>query len=217
MTDLERWRLILGEPASRCTGGLQGDAARQDAALEWLYGRDPELAERGVRKGGGEDSVLQTVDWLDEVHRLFPRETIERLERDAVERYEITDVVTDPDVLQRIEPNPALLRAVLRTKHLMNPAVLAMARKIVEAVVRQLMEKLGTEVRQSFSGTRSRRPSIHRKLAQLRLPGHDPGEPAALPTGRAPAGDRARRSSSRAPNGTSSSGRSSCWWTSPGR
>jgi Mg-chelatase subunit ChlD len=162
MTDLERWRLILGEPAGSCTGAPQGDAARQDAALEWLYGRDPDLAERGVRKGGSEDSVLQTVDWLDEVHQLFPRETIERLERDAVERYEITDVVTDPDVLQRIEPNPALLRAVLRTKHLMNPAVLAMARKIVEAVVEQLMEKLRTEVRTAFSGTRSRRPSIHR-------------------------------------------------------
>ncbi|MFS8103043.1 VWA domain-containing protein [Lentzea alba] len=162
MTDLERWRLILGEPATGCTGRLQGDAARQDAALEWLYGRDPDLAERGVRKAGSGDSVLQTVDWLDEVHHLFPRETIERLERDAVERYEITDVVTDPDVLQRIEPNPALLRAVLRTKHLMNPAVLAMARKIVEAVVRQLMEKLKTEVRTAFNGTRSRRPSIHR-------------------------------------------------------
>ena len=162
MTDLERWRLILGEPASRRTGGLQGEGARRDKVLEWLYGREPDLAERGVRKGGNEDSVLRTVDWLDEVHSLFPRETVERLERDAVERYEITDVVTDPEVLRRIEPNPALLRAVLRTKHLMNPAVLAMARKIVDAVVKRLVEKLKTEVRTAFSGTRSRRPSIHR-------------------------------------------------------
>ncbi|QQQ78201.1 VWA domain-containing protein [Saccharothrix sp. 6-C] len=162
MTDLERWRLILGEPAARRTGGLRDEDARRDAALQWLYGRDPDLADRGVRQGGSGDAVLRTVDWLDEVHSLFPRETIERLERDAVERYEITDVVTDPEVLRRIEPNPALLRAVLRTKHLMNPAVLAMARKIVEAVVEQLVAKLRTEVRTAFSGARSRRPSIHR-------------------------------------------------------
>ncbi|XVS66457.1 VWA domain-containing protein [Actinosynnema sp. CA-299493] len=162
MTDLERWRLILGEPASRHTGGLRGEDARRDEALEWLYGRDPDLAERGVRKAGSGDSVLRTVDWLDEVHSLFPRETIERLERDAVERYEITDVVTDPEVLRRIEPNPALLRAVLRTKHLMNPAVLTMARRIVEAVVERLVAKLRTEVRTAFGGARSRRPSIHR-------------------------------------------------------
>lgn len=163
MTDMERWRLILGEPASASSGGLQGEAARRDAALEWLYGRDPDLAQRGVRRGAGSDeSLLQTVDWLDQVHTLFPKETIERLERDAVERYEITEIVTNPDVLQRIEPNAALLRAVLRTKHLMNPGVLAMARKIVEGVVRQLMEKLKTEVRTAFSGTKSRRPSIHK-------------------------------------------------------
>ncbi|GAA3458190.1 VWA domain-containing protein [Saccharothrix longispora] len=165
MSDLERWRLILGEPASAATGRLAGDAARRDAALEWLYGRDPDLVERGVRTGGTGGSVLTTVDWLDDVHRLFPKETVERLERDAVERYDITEVVTDPGVLERIEPNAALLRAVLRTKHLMNPDVLAMARRIVEAVVRDLVRRLAREVRQSFTGTRSRRPSNH-KLAR---------------------------------------------------
>ncbi|MEU8122269.1 VWA domain-containing protein [Spirillospora sp. NPDC049024] len=173
--DLERWRLVLGSPAGACMGGLGGAAAEQDAALDWLYGRDPDLGRRGVRRGGGNcdgdparsddraggdgPSKLTTVDWLDAVHRLFPKETIERLERDAVERYEIHEIVTDPAVLERIEPDEALLRAVLRTKHLMNPEVLALARKIVEAVVRQLMERLATEVRQAFHGTRSRRPS----------------------------------------------------------
>jgi Mg-chelatase subunit ChlD len=170
MTDpgLERWRLVLGAPAEQCTGGLGAEAAARDAALDWLYGRDPDLGRRGVRRGGtrsagSEPSVLSTVDWLDDIHRLFPKETIERLERDAVERYEILEVVTDPDVLARIEPNPTLLRAVLRTKHLMNPEVLRLARRIVETVVRDLMKKLAPEVRQAFSGTRTRRPSRFRQ------------------------------------------------------
>src|SRR4051794_18720031 len=161
---LERWRLILGRPAESCTGALTGAAAARDVALDWLYGRDEELAARGVRRdrpsggryGGTEDSELTVVDWLDEVHRLFPKETIERLERDAVERYEIHEVVTDPQVLQRIEPNPALLRAVLRTKHLMNPDVLALARRIVESVIRELMRRLQPGVRRAFSGARAR-------------------------------------------------------------
>jgi Mg-chelatase subunit ChlD len=170
MTDagLERWRLVLGAPAEQCTGGLSAEGAACDAALDWLYGRDPDLGRRGVRRGGArsagtDPSVLTTVDWLDEIHRLFPKETIERLERDAVERYEIHEVVTDPEVLARIEPNPALLRAVLRTKHLMNPEVLRLARRIVETVVRDLMKKLNPEVRQAFSGTRTRRPSRFRQ------------------------------------------------------
>ncbi|MGH3374900.1 MAG: VWA domain-containing protein [Actinoallomurus sp.] len=165
---LERWRLVLGSPAEPSTGGLGAEAAARDAALDWLYGRDPDLGRRGVRRGGTRHggsgpSVLTTVDWLDDVHRLFPRETIERLERDAVERYEIHEVVTDPEVLARVEPNPTLLRAVLRTKHLMNPEVLRLARRIVETVVRDLMKKLQPEVRQAFTGTRTRSPSRFRQ------------------------------------------------------
>ncbi|MQY11993.1 hypothetical protein SRB5_21210 [Streptomyces sp. RB5] len=170
---LERWRLILGAPAERCTGGLGGAGAARDAALDWLYGRDDDLSRRGVRRGGvtggsgkGGDrtggsgpSVLTAVDWLDDIHQLFPKETVERLERDAVDRYEIHEIVTDPDVLARVEPSPTLLRAVLRTKHLMSPRVLAAARRIVETVVRQLTERLRPRVRRSFTGTRSRRPS----------------------------------------------------------
>ncbi|WP_216589975.1 VWA domain-containing protein [Streptomyces brasiliscabiei] len=163
---LERWRLVLGAPAEHRTGPLDGEAAARDAALDWLYGRDPDLAARGVRgtehqerTAGLGPSVVTAVDWLDDIHRLFPKETIERLERDAVEQYGIQEIVTDPAVLERVEPSAALLRAVLRTRHLMNPEVLRQARRIVESVVRQLMERLNPEIRTAFSGTRSRRPS----------------------------------------------------------
>jgi Mg-chelatase subunit ChlD len=168
---LERWRLVLGEPGGPLVpGGLSAGAAARDAALDWLYGRDEELGRRdvrrgGVRRGGSGDSALTTVDWLDDIHRLFPRETIERLERDAVEKYQIDEIVTDPAVLERVEPNPTLLRAVLRTKHLMNPEVLRLARRIVEQVVRELTERLATEVRQAFWGTRARRPSRFRRAS----------------------------------------------------
>ncbi len=161
--DLERWRLILGEPAAGCMGTLGPDGTAMDAALTWLYDRDPELGERGVRTGGSGDSRLTAVEWLDDVHRLFPKETIERLERDAVERYDVHEIVTDPEVLARIEPNPALLRAVLRTKHLMNPQVLALARRIVAEVVRELMARLATEIRTGLTGARLRRPSTFRQ------------------------------------------------------
>nr|WP_323747225.1 VWA domain-containing protein [Catenulispora pinisilvae] len=167
---LERWRMILGAPASGY-GPLAGENASRDAALDWLYGRDEDLARRGVRKGGAGsadpakgqggsgDSVLTTVDWLEGITKLFPKETVDRLTRDAVDRYQIHDIVTDPKVLERVEPSPVLLKAVLRTKHLMDPKVLELARKLVAAVIEELMRKLATEVRTAFSGARLRRPS----------------------------------------------------------
>jgi Mg-chelatase subunit ChlD len=115
--------------------------------------------------------VLTVVDWLDDIHELFPRETVERLERDAIERYGLTDIVTNPDVLERVEPSPTLLRAVLRTKHLMNPNVLALARKLVEHVVQDLIRRLRPQVEVAFHGTRLRRRSRFRIARDFDLAG----------------------------------------------
>ncbi len=156
---LQRWRLVLGEAAEGAMPGLDEHCRGMDAALDWLYSREKDLAGRDVggRLGGLGPSVLNVPDWIDKVHELFPAECIERLERDAVERYEIAEVVTRPEVLKRIEPNETLLRAVLRTKHLMNPEVLALARELVARVVQQLLERMQTQVREAFSGVVDRR------------------------------------------------------------
>jgi hypothetical protein len=165
---LERWRLLLGEAAHNelCGsggtgegGGLSAETLAMDRALEWLYGREGEgrdllQRERSADLGA---SALSIPDWINQVHTLFPRETIERLERDAVEHYRITELVTRPEVLQRVQPSQALLEAVLHTKHLMNPEVLAMARELVAKVVQQLIEALAIELQQAFSGVRNRR------------------------------------------------------------
>lgn len=176
---------MLGSPADELVS-LGGDAQAIDSALAWLYDREEGdaagagaaaqgsgpaeggdgLSSRNIRgrDGGRSSAGLSTVDWLESIGQLFPKNTIKRLEKDAIERYQLQDVVTDVEVLQRIEPNVSLLKAVLRTKNLMNPEVLAVARKVVEQVVRDLVEKLKTETQQAFSGTRARRPSrIHRQ------------------------------------------------------
>lgn len=170
LDELTRWRLVLGEAADgacRAAGGsLSANAIAMDAALDWLYGRDGEDGARNIsRQGGREGSALTTPQWINDIHRLFPKETIERLERDAIEHYAIDDVVTNPDVLSRAEPNETLLKAVLRTKHLMSPDVLIMARKLVQDVVRQLMEKLSRDLALAFSGIVDRRRHSRFRIA----------------------------------------------------
>jgi hypothetical protein len=101
-----RWRLILGRFAEGHLGnGIGGDAAyaRMDAALEYLYSR--EYGKRGVRDAGGRASQLSVPGWIREVRDLFPRETVEIIERHALERYELTSLVTDPEVLRSMEPS----------------------------------------------------------------------------------------------------------------
>ncbi len=166
---LLRWRLVLGAAAEAGLGGLAGAEAEMDAALDWLYGRpEPEQDERGVRgTGGGEGHPLTAPRWLEKIHELFPRETIERLERDALDRYGLHEIVTHPEALERVVPNEALAQAILRARHLMAPDVLEKARRLVDRVLRDLREKLAREVTRAFGGARERRPVRHGRAAEL--------------------------------------------------
>lgn len=180
---LTRWRLLLGAEAEDALGcGLGGTDARQDAALDFLYGREygqgrnvrkmpgqgqGGKADRSPERGAGqEDSVLSVPDWLNAIHELFPKRTIERLEKDALERYGLNEMVTNPDLLARAQPSPTLLKAVLQTKHLMNEQVLALARELVRKVIEQLLEKLARPVRAVFHGTADRRRRSFMKVAK---------------------------------------------------
>lgn len=164
-----RWRLVLGSGAESSLGGLCDKDAACDEALAYLYDREYS-GQRNVRGSGDRGSLgqsqLTVPEWINQVHQLFPRKTIERIEKDALERYQLQEMVTNPDLLSRAQPSHTLLKAVLHTKHLMNAQVLAMARELVRKVVEQLMEKLAREVRQPFSGALDRRRRSMLKVAK---------------------------------------------------
>ncbi len=166
-----RWRLVLGAGAEEALGGcLDGDGERQDQALAYLYDREYG-ARRNVRRGGLgpgslDPSQLTVPDWINAVHELFPKRTIERLERDALERYQLQEMVTNPELLRRAQPSETLLKAVLHTKHLMNQQVLGLARALVRRVVEELMEKLAREVRAPFAGALDRRRRSTLRIAK---------------------------------------------------
>lgn len=165
-----RWRLVLGSGSEALLGGLpEGMWQEREAALVYLYDRGLEAGQNvrksDARSGSLDASQLTVPEWINAVHELFPQKVIERIEKDALERYGLEEMVTNPVLLQRAEPSETLLRAVLRTKHLMNPAVLALARELVRKVVQQLLEKLATTVHSPFLGTRHRCRSLA-KLAK---------------------------------------------------
>lgn len=148
---LQRWRLVLGEGSEKL-GELSETAAGQSQVLGYLYDREGRGAGGGP--GGSGPSQLTVPDWINQVQTLFPQRTREILENDALERYGITEMVTDPKVLARVEPSEALLKAVLATKHLMSDEVLRAARAIVRTVVNQLVEKIRPQIRVALTGRR---------------------------------------------------------------
>jgi len=174
-TMLGRWRLVLGRYAQKRTGAaLPDEAARIDQALDFLYGR--EYQRRGVRgrdrldgaKGLGslDGSQLNVPKWLNEVRELFPRETAETIEKHALERYGMSELVTNRETLERLEPNQDLLRTMLQFKGSMKGDVLNAARRLVRLIIEELREKLVREIRQSFSGRLNRFRQSPLKISQ---------------------------------------------------
>lgn len=176
---LEPWRLSEmsdGEsasedtPADAHTEAAAGELTRQeserlDAALAYLYDREHE--QRAHRTAaGGPSRGLSIPAWLGEVRELFPREAVTLIEQDALRRYGMTELVTDPSILRQSEPTQELLKAILQFKHLMKGEVLEAARAVVDQVVRDIAARLRVETQAALTGPR--RPGGRPPVASFR-------------------------------------------------
>lgn len=155
---LNRWRLVLGRDAESELSLSERRLIRMDDALDFLYGREvgKDVRPEDRRAGQGE-SCLTIPDWLREVRELFPQETAEILQRHALDRYQLTELLTDREVLESMEPNVDLLKTVLSLKTIMKGPVLDAAHHMVQKVVDQLTKKLEQEIQRSALGKIDRR------------------------------------------------------------
>ena len=148
IAQLNKWRLILGKNAENQMGFSQDGTGLNymdmEDVLDFLYSRE-QSEEQGIRqdrRGGKEASQLTVTTWLQKIRTLFPKQTREVLERHALDRYQMTELLTDKEVLERLEPNQALLKTILELKHLMKGDVLEAARRIVRQIADELTKKL---------------------------------------------------------------------------
>jgi Mg-chelatase subunit ChlD len=77
----------------------------------------------------------------------------------------MTELVTDPETLRRLEPSYDLLKALLTFRGLMQGEVLELARRVVRAVVEDLKRRLAKEIRQTLWGRVHRRRSSRLRSA----------------------------------------------------
>lgn len=160
---LNRWRLVLGKYAAGQIS-FSGNGVKMmemEEVLDYLYSREygDEQEIRKDRQGGSGDSQLTVPHWLSKIKTLFPRSTVEIMERHALEKYEMTELLTDPEVLRKLEPNKELLKTILQLKHMMKGDVLALARQVVRKVADELTKKLEQEVKKNLFGCLNRNVS----------------------------------------------------------
>lgn len=164
--NLNRWRLILGKNAEKrigFTGKYAEDISYEDmeATLDYLYSQ--EYGDEIRREGGQGDSQLYAAEWIEKVRKLFPKKTVEVLEKQALEHFNLTELLTDKEVLKKMEPNTDLLKTILQFKHLMKNDVIIEAKRIIKKVVDEITEKLQTDIRKSLLGKLNRNMPSHVK------------------------------------------------------
>jgi len=166
---LRRWRLVLGGGEADGTDvELHGDDARIDAALGAVYDVSGAAQRRASGRGSGRSGGLgrsapRVARWLGDIRRYFPREVVQVMQRDAIERLDLRQLLLEPELLATIEPDLHLVTLLVELNHLLPDETRATARAVVANVLAELERKLSDRTRTAVDGAlaranRSRRP-----------------------------------------------------------
>ncbi|MBK7992924.1 MAG: VWA domain-containing protein [Blastocatellia bacterium] len=153
---LRRWRLILGgNEADGTDCPLGAEDLGMDKALDALYDSE--------RQGGLGSSSPKVARWLGDIRQYFPSSVVKVMQKDALERLNLTQLLLEPELLEGVEPDVDLVANLLALKNVMPGKTKETARVVVRRVVEELERKLANNMRQAVMGSlnrssRNRRP-----------------------------------------------------------
>jgi hypothetical protein len=154
---LRRWRLILGggEADGTGCGGLSAGDLAIDRALGALYD-----SERTSGLGASSPNVAR---WLGDIRTYFPSSVVRVMQRDALERLNLRQMLLQPELLEAVEPDVHLVANLMSLSGVIPAKTKETARLVVRRVVDDLQRRLETPTRQAVLGSlnravRNRRP-----------------------------------------------------------
>lgn len=166
---IKRWRLILGQYAneSLTDQNFNQHELAIDKSLNYLYqneyrrrglklNNEGDLANNINNIGGKENSLFNTVNWLNQSRRLFPHSTFERMQRLAIERYHMTDILNTPEGIDTLARNVTSLRLLLQFKGVINPDVHLAVKQLIRQVVNDILQQLKPIFTHAIHGRRNR-------------------------------------------------------------
>jgi hypothetical protein len=165
---LRRWRLVLGGGEAEGTGAaLSGEDLGVDRALGALYDR-PVGETRSRGRGSGRTGSLRrsapsVARWLGDIRRYFPTPVVQVLQRDAIDRLDLRQLLLEPELLATVEPDLHLVTLLVELNRILPEQTRATARLVIAEVLAQLERQLQDRTRAAVHGAlarsaRQRRP-----------------------------------------------------------
>ncbi|NLU72352.1 VWA domain-containing protein [Streptomyces sp. HNM0575] len=178
---LRRWRLVLGAGSGSDGTGceLSGTDADMDRTLQALYGSGPpdgsgtgpgsgqgqgsgQARAGGRRAGGLGASAPQVARWLGDIRTYFPSSVVQVMQRDAIERLDLSALMLEPEMLEAVEPDVHLVGTLLSLKAAMPETSKETARTVVRKVVADLEKRLAARTRSTLTGALDRSAKVRR-------------------------------------------------------
>lgn len=162
MTDMnKRWRLILGDCNPDAGICLSASEERMDKALSALYDNDGNR-----RKGGLGASAPKVSKWLGDIREFFPQLVVQVMQKDAVERLNLTQLLTEKEMLETVVPDVHLVATLMSLSRSIPEKNKELARQVVRQVVDELLKRLSNPLQQAVTGALNR--STRRRNPRLR-------------------------------------------------
>lgn len=146
---LRRWRLILGADQNDGTQyNLAGTDLQMDKTLSALYDSD--------RSGGLGPSSPNVNRWLGDIRSFFPSSVVQVMQRDALQRLNLTQLLFEKEMLENTEPDVHLVATLLTLSRVIPDKTKDTARQVVRKVVDELLRKLTQPMQQAVIGSLNR-------------------------------------------------------------
>lgn len=159
MQILKRWRLILGAESQKqfesfgC-GGLSAEDILMDTALSQIYGGN----SSGSRKLGGHGpSSPMLTKWLGDLRSLFSPMEIRVIQKDAIERKGLKQLLMEPEMLEELEPDVSTASLLLMLKDQIPEKSKENARAYIAKIVEDINRRLADDLRRSVTAALNRR------------------------------------------------------------
>jgi Arc/MetJ family transcription regulator len=156
MSDDRRWRLVLGDAVQ---DELPAELSVLDRGMDKVLG---ELYDDGNRRAGLGSSKANVARWLGDIRSYFPTTVVQLLQKDAIDRRGLKQMLLEPETLATIEVDVHLVATLLSLAHLIPEKTKATARMVVKKLVEQIERRLRERLKQAVSGALDRANRTHR-------------------------------------------------------
>jgi Mg-chelatase subunit ChlD len=167
---LRRWRLVLGSEADNMGCKLSDHDKGVDRVLSALYGSPEERRRKsddGERYGGLEGSSPNVARWLGDIRTYFPRSVVQIMQKDAINRLGLRQMLLEPELLEEMEPDIDLVATLVSLNRVVPAKTRETARQVVRKVTQEIERKLRRRMEQAVTG------SLNRAQRNQRRPRHN--------------------------------------------